>query len=74
MVKLSTSFILKVSGLCGLMGGLVPLLSPRFTSKGEKLGSTSIGIPIVSSTSSGQVTGGVYSSNDGRTYGELCAL
>ncbi|GJU67734.1 hypothetical protein Tco_1253993 [Tanacetum coccineum] len=32
--------------------GSVPLLSPRFTSKGDKLGSTSTGIPIISSTSS----------------------
>nr|GEY80665.1 hypothetical protein [Tanacetum cinerariifolium] len=55
MVKLSTSFILKLSGLCGLMGGSVPLLSPRFTSKDEKLG-------------------GVYTSNDWRTSGELCGL
>nr|GEV10875.1 transposase, Ptta/En/Spm, transposase, Tnp1/En/Spm-like protein [Tanacetum cinerariifolium] len=38
MVKLSTSFILKLFGLCGLMGGSVPLLSPRFTSKGKQLG------------------------------------
>ncbi|GKA74480.1 hypothetical protein Tco_0780782 [Tanacetum coccineum] len=37
-------------------------------------GSTSIEIPIVSSTSAGQVTGGVYASNDWRTYGELCDL
>nr|GEY29309.1 hypothetical protein [Tanacetum cinerariifolium] len=39
--------------LCGLMGGSIPLLSLRFSSKGEKLGSTSIRIPIVSCTSFG---------------------
>ncbi|GJZ73066.1 hypothetical protein Tco_0637212 [Tanacetum coccineum] len=33
------------------MGGSGPLSSPRFTSKGEELGSTSIGVPIVSYTS-----------------------
>nr|GEV01280.1 hypothetical protein [Tanacetum cinerariifolium] len=33
------------------MGGSGPLSSPRFTSKGEDLGSTSIEVPIVSSTS-----------------------
>ncbi|GJZ89381.1 hypothetical protein Tco_0661163 [Tanacetum coccineum] len=38
-------------GLCELMGGSGPLSSPRFTSKGEELGSTSIGVPIVSYTS-----------------------
>nr|GEY74505.1 hypothetical protein [Tanacetum cinerariifolium] len=34
MVDLSTTFILKLSGLCGLMGGSVSILSPRFTYKG----------------------------------------
>ncbi|GJT11876.1 hypothetical protein Tco_0858918 [Tanacetum coccineum] len=58
----------------GLKSGSVPLLSPRFTSKGEKLGSTSIGVPKVSSTSFGRVTDGVYDSIDGRTYGVHCGL
>ncbi|GJW77800.1 hypothetical protein Tco_0139482 [Tanacetum coccineum] len=66
MVKLSTSFILKLSGLYGLMGGSGPLSSPRLTFKDRQFvfkpksssgvsskGSTAIGIPKVSSTSSG---------------------
>nr|GEU98405.1 hypothetical protein [Tanacetum cinerariifolium] len=51
----STTFILKLLGLYGLMGGSVPLLSPRFISKNGRLGSTSIEIPLVSSTSSGSL-------------------
>ncbi|GJS50578.1 hypothetical protein Tco_0623940 [Tanacetum coccineum] len=41
--------------LCGLMGGLRPLLVPRLAYKGGQLGSTSIGVPKVFSTSSGQM-------------------
>nr|GEV08179.1 hypothetical protein [Tanacetum cinerariifolium] len=74
----------KRNTLCGLMGGLGPILSPRLISKGGQFvfklrtssggsckGSTSIGVPKVSSTSSGKVMGGMYTSNDGRTYGVL---
>nr|GFB40134.1 hypothetical protein [Tanacetum cinerariifolium] len=39
MVKGSTTFILKLLGLYGLMGGSVSLVSPRFSFKDGKLGS-----------------------------------
>ncbi|GKA35134.1 hypothetical protein Tco_0721625 [Tanacetum coccineum] len=55
MVKLSTTFILKLSRLCGLVGGSGPLSSPRLSSKDGQIGSTSIRKPIVSSTSSGHM-------------------
>nr|GEW28775.1 reverse transcriptase domain-containing protein [Tanacetum cinerariifolium] len=38
MVKISTSFILKLSGLCDLMGGLEPLSSLRLTFKDGQFG------------------------------------
>ncbi|GKB12972.1 hypothetical protein Tco_0846895 [Tanacetum coccineum] len=60
MVKLSTTFILKLSRLCSLVSGSRPLSSPRLSSKDGQLGSTSIGKPIVSSTSSGLSIGSSY--------------
>ncbi|GJT95252.1 hypothetical protein Tco_1090770 [Tanacetum coccineum] len=53
MVKWSTSFILKLSGLGGLMGGSGPLSIPRVACKDGQLSSTSIGVPKVSSTTCG---------------------
>ncbi|GJX96485.1 hypothetical protein Tco_0352283 [Tanacetum coccineum] len=49
----STSSILKLSGQGGLMSYSGPLSFPRLASKDGQLGSTSIGVPKVSSTSSG---------------------
>nr|GEU50025.1 hypothetical protein [Tanacetum cinerariifolium] len=64
-------FILNLLGLYGLMGGAGTLLSPIFTPKDGKLGSTSIKIAIVSSTPSGSPIGSSYASNHDRHLGAL---
>nr|GEV11109.1 transposon Ty3-G Gag-Pol polyprotein [Tanacetum cinerariifolium] len=76
MVKLSTSFILKLSGLHDLMGGLGPLSSPRLTFKDGQFGGAyslndgrtcgvlcGLGLSTLSSIISRSPIGSSYASN-----------